>query len=53
MACDTLAYRKNFNDKSVKKTLTIPQWMDKMATNRGINFSKTLRDALAERLRDE
>jgi predicted RNase H-like HicB family nuclease len=53
ITCDTLAYRKKRSEKSVKKTLTIPQWMDKMATNRGINFSKTLRDALAKQLADE
>jgi predicted RNase H-like HicB family nuclease len=36
------------NSPSVKKTLTIPAWLNNEATKRGINFSKILRDALVE-----
>lgn len=36
------------NTKSVKKTLTIPEWMDDMAQSEGINFSQTLQNALME-----
>jgi predicted RNase H-like HicB family nuclease len=50
ISCDTTAYRKRFSGKSVKKTLTIPQWMDEMAVSKGINFSKTLQDALEKQL---
>lgn len=32
--------------KSVKKTLTIPMWLNEKAEKLGINFSKTLQDAL-------
>ena len=32
--------------KSVKKTLTIPAWLNKEAEKAGINFSKTLQEAL-------
>ncbi len=32
--------------KSVKKTLTIPAWLDKEAQKKGINFSKVLQEAL-------
>ena len=38
-----------FRDKKtkfVKKTLTIPAWLNKEAEKAGINFSKTLREAL-------
>ncbi|MDR0875966.1 MAG: type II toxin-antitoxin system HicB family antitoxin [Clostridiales Family XIII bacterium] len=48
--CDTIVYRKRKNGKAVKKTLSIPQWMDEMATEKGINFSKVLQDALASQL---
>ena len=34
----------------VKKTLTIPKWLDREATNAHLNFSGVLRDALIERL---
>ena len=40
-------YRRN---KSVKKTLTIPQWINEAAAAKGINLSKTLQNALIEQL---
>lgn len=36
--------------KSVKKTLTIPQWLNDKAITEHINFSKTLQEALIEQL---
>ena len=36
--------------KAVKKTLTIPSWLNDMATENGVNFSETLRDALMTKL---
>ena len=48
--CDTMEYRKLYNSKAVKKTLTIPQWLNEEATARGINFSAVLQDALKARL---
>lgn len=50
IACDTLVYRKRHNNKAVKKTLSIPEWMDEAATAAGLNFSQTLQDALKEKL---
>jgi len=32
--------------KAVKKTLTIPTWLNNMAVDRGINFSEALKEAL-------
>lgn len=37
-------------DKAVKKTLTIPNWLNEKAEQEGINFSKTLQEALIEKL---
>jgi predicted RNase H-like HicB family nuclease len=37
---------------SVKKTLTIPSWLNREATRRGINFSKVLKEALVEAIND-
>lgn len=47
---DTLAYRKTVKKKAVKKTLTIPGWMDEIAKENNINFSQVLQDALTEKL---
>lgn len=40
---------KHFN-KSVKKTLTIPQWLNDLAIENNINFSKILQEALKSKL---
>lgn len=50
IACDTLAYRKIHNNKAVKKTLTIPEWLNEAASEAGINFSQVLQDALKTQL---
>ena len=36
--------------KSVKKNLTIPFWLNERAEKLNINFSKTLQDALMEKV---
>lgn len=43
-------YRKKFNNKAIKKTLTIPAWLNFLAEKNDINFSKVLQDALKEKL---
>lgn len=48
--CDTMTYRKKYNNKAVKKTLSIPEWLNKEATAVGINFSQVLQDALKQQL---
>ena len=50
VTCDTLEYQRRNNNKAVKKTLTIPEWMNEMAVNAGINFSQVLQEALSEKL---
>ena len=46
IACDTLKYRKMYNSKAVKKTLTIPEWLNEAAVSMGLNFSQVLQEAL-------
>ena len=41
--------RKNF-EVAVKKTISIPKWLDEKAKARKINFSKTLQGALLKEL---
>lgn len=48
VVCDTMVYRKLHNNKAVKKTLTIPEWLNEEATALGINFSQVLQSALLE-----
>ena len=43
-------YRKKFNNKSVKKTLSIPGWLDTLAEKKNINFSQLLQEAIKEKL---
>ena len=48
ITCDTEAYRRLYKKISVKKTLTIPQWLNEAAIVRNVNFSQVLQDALLE-----
>lgn len=47
---DRIAYKKKTNSKAVKKTLTIPEWLNEEAISNNINFSQVLQEALMERL---
>ena len=51
ISADTLEYRRFYDKKAVKKTLTIPAWLDKMAERENINFSQVLQEALKEKLK--
>lgn len=50
VACDTLEYRKMYDSRAIKKTLTIPSWLNSAALEQGINFSQVLQDALKAQL---
>ena len=50
VSVDVEAYARTHFNKSVKKTLTIPQWLNDMATAKKINFSKVLQTALKAEL---
>lgn len=47
---DTAEYRRQNESKAVKKTLTIPSWLNVQAEKSGINFSQILQEALRDRL---
>ena len=49
--CDTIEYAKRHNSKAVKKTLTIPAWLNEAAMKAEINFSQVLQEALLEKVR--
>lgn len=50
VVADSDKYRKLFQAKPVKKTLTIPTWLNTHAEEAGINFSQTLQEALKDKL---
>lgn len=50
IVADTGYYRKLFSKKSIKKTLTIPEYMNNEAIAMGINFSQVLQEALELKL---
>ena len=47
---DTLEYRKQTDSRAVKKTLSIPSWLNHQAELSGINFSNVLQNALIQQL---
>lgn len=47
---DLLEYRKKHCSRAVKKTLSIPAWMNEAAIKQGINFSQVLQEALLMKL---
>lgn len=51
VSVDVMEYAKNHFEKSVRKTLTIPSWLNTAAQEKHINFSKTLQEALFAKLR--
>lgn len=50
VACDTIEYARMHNSKAVKKTLTIPQWLNDAAIRMDINFSQVLQEALMQKV---
>lgn len=51
IACDTIEYRQFYDNRAIKKTLTIPAWLNTMSEREGINFSAVLQNALKQELR--
>ena len=50
VSVDVDLYAKEHFEKSVKKTLTIPAWLNNAALEKGINFSQVLQEALKVQL---
>jgi predicted RNase H-like HicB family nuclease len=47
---DTNEWRREFDSKAIKKTLSIPSWLNFRAERADINFSQTLKEALCQKL---
>ena len=50
VAVDTETYRRYYSNKSIKKTLTVPMWLNERAERANINFSGILQEALKAHL---
>ena len=48
VALDMDAYAAKYGNKAVKKTLTIPAWLNTFVEQNGISCSKVLQDALSK-----
>lgn len=50
VVADTEEYRRENDNRAVKKTLSIPSWLNAKAEKAGVNFSQILQDALKNHL---
>lgn len=50
VSVDVEEYAKTHFNKSVKKTLSIPEWLNEEAISKKINFSQVLQEALIAKL---
>ncbi|MDO8588049.1 MAG: type II toxin-antitoxin system HicB family antitoxin [Armatimonadota bacterium] len=50
VVADMIRARREIRPRHVRKNLTIPEWLDKRASEAGINFSQVLQEALKDRL---
>lgn len=48
---DLDSYSMKFSTRSVRKNLTIPQWLNRRAEKANLNFSQVLQEALLEQLK--
>lgn len=53
ISADTTAYRKLYDNRAVKKTVTIPRWLNEAALDKKINFSAVLQKGLIKALKLE
>lgn len=47
---DTDEYRRKHDTRAVKKTVSIPSWLNAQAEQAGVNFSQVLQTALKQQL---
>ena len=50
VTADTDEWRQQVDNKTIKKTLTIPSWLNRKAEKAAINFSQLLQEALCKKL---
>lgn len=50
IAVDLSAYKRKVMGSSVRKSVTIPSWLNEMAISRGLNFSHILQEGIKQKL---
>lgn len=50
VAIDMLAYKKKYQSKTIRKNVTVPEWLNSIAEENNINFSQVLTEALKLKL---
>jgi predicted RNase H-like HicB family nuclease len=50
IVADTVEYRRENDNRAVKKTLSIPSWLNVQGEKAGVSFSQILQDALKNHL---
>ena len=48
---DMMEYQRKHNSRAVKKTLSIPEWLNDAAIKAGVNFSQVLQEALMKKVK--
>ncbi|MGL6130540.1 MAG: type II toxin-antitoxin system HicB family antitoxin [Fusobacteriaceae bacterium] len=48
---DMIEFRKKYNNQKIKKTLSIPKWLNDLGIEKHINFSELLTQALEKKLK--
>ena len=51
VSVDLEEHRRKYANKSVKKTLSIPAWLNTLAEKENVNFSQVLQNALKDYLK--
>ncbi len=50
VSCDTITYRERYDSKLVNKTVTLENWLNKLAEKNHLNCSRLLRNAIKTEL---
>ena len=50
MEFNMLEYQRKHSSRAIKKTLSIPEWLNEVAVEMGIKFSQVLQEALMLKL---
>ena len=50
VSADTFEYRKLHDTKAVRKTVSIPRWLDTMAAQHNLNYSNIFQNALMKEI---
>ena len=50
---DTDVYRRREKNRAVKKTLSVPEWLNELGEAAGLNFSRVLQDGIKKELNIE